>query len=378
VLGFGTYEPRKHPRIAIVLDGLRAHGDDVVEVNAPLRLSTEERVAMLRRPWLLHRLVRRLLRCWGRLVIGAVHARRRQPPDVVIVGFLGQFDVLLARLLFPRTTIVLDMLVFGGDTARDRGASGKIVLALLDLLDRIAVRAATIVMVDTDEQLRLLPRSGTNKGVVVPVGAPDTWFRAGATAQRPRDRLCVVFFGLYTPLQGAPVIGSALGQLADRRDIAVTMIGTGQDYAATRAAAAANDKVSWVDWVDADDLATTVAAHHVCLGIFGTTAKAMRVVPNKVYQGAAAGCAIVTSDTSAQRAMLGDAAEFVPAGDAAALAGTLRALADDPARVRSLGSAAHAAALARFGAAAIVEPLRRSLSDVTAARILSPTAADRP
>ena len=49
-----------------------------------------------------------------------------------------------------------------------------------------------------------------------------------------------------------------------------------------------------------------VAGHDVCLGIFGTGVKAQLVVPNKVYQGAAAGCAVVTSDTAPQRRALGE------------------------------------------------------------------------
>ena len=64
VLGFGTYDLAKHPRVGIVLDELRAHGEDVVTVNAPLGITTRERVAMLQRPWLGYRLVLRLLRRW--------------------------------------------------------------------------------------------------------------------------------------------------------------------------------------------------------------------------------------------------------------------------------------------------------------------------
>ena len=48
----------------------------------------------------------------------------------------------------------------------------------------------------------------------------------------------------------------------------------------------------------------------------GPRAKALDVVPTKVYQGAAAGCVVVTSDTHPQRAALGEAAVLVPPGDA--------------------------------------------------------------
>jgi glycosyltransferase involved in cell wall biosynthesis len=99
----------------------------------------------------------------------------------------------------------------------------------------------------------------------------------------------------------------------------------------------------------------------VCLGIFGASAKAQRVVPNKVYQGAAAGCAIVTSDTAPQRRMLGDAARYVPAGDPAALADALRELADDNMRTKALQAAARARATALFTPVSVAQPLRERL-----------------
>ena len=51
VLAFGTYDVRSHPRVGVLIEGLRASGDDVVEVNVPLGLDTAARVAMLRQPW---------------------------------------------------------------------------------------------------------------------------------------------------------------------------------------------------------------------------------------------------------------------------------------------------------------------------------------
>jgi glycosyltransferase involved in cell wall biosynthesis len=149
----------------------------------------------------------------------------------------------------------------------------------------------------------------------------------------------VVFFGLFTPLQGAPVVGEAIGLLADRVDIEFTMIGTGQDYLTCRRLAGDNRQVTWTDWVDSDRLSHLVASHDVCLGIFGTTPKAWRVVPNKVYQGAAAGCAVVTSETPPQRRAIGDAALFVAPGSATELAEALRTLASDRNITKSLRDA---------------------------------------
>ena len=362
IVGFGTYDRSAHPRVGILLDGLRAHGDDVVEINAPLGFSTSQRVAMLRRPWLAYRLVLRLLARWIELARAARRAGRNAPVDGVVVGYLGHFDVLLARAVFRRTPIVLDMLIFAADTARDRGVTGGLKLRLLDLLDRAAVRAADIVVLDTREHVDLLRPAARAKAVVVPVGAPLAWLAAASERHEAhRAPLRVAFFGMFTPLQGAPTIGAALSLLAGA-DVDVTMIGTGQDLDRARELAAGNGRVHWLDWVDAAELPALIAGQDVCLGIFGTTPKAQRVVPNKVFQGAAAGCAVLTSDTAPQRRALGEAAVFVPAGDPAALAGALRELAADPARTARLRDAAAHLARTSFEPAAVALALRDRLA----------------
>ena len=363
ILGFGTYDTRRHPRVGIVLDGFRAAGDEVVEANAPLGFSTAERVAMLRRPWSASRLVLSLPARWLTISRRAHRARRASRFDAVVVGYLGQLDVLLARMLFPRDTIVLDLLILGADTARDRGVSSGIRLRLLSGLDALAARCADVIMVDTLEQRALLSPASRSKAVVVPVGAAAAWFAAGDA--HPSDDadapLRVVFFGLFTPLQGAGVIGDALAELAGDAAIVTTMIGVGQDWARTRRAAAGNEHVTWLDWVQPEALPALVASHDVCLGIFGTGAKAQRVVPNKVYQGAAAKCAVVTSDTAPQRRALEEAAMFVPAGDPVALAHALRGLASDRGRLSELRRAGRRRVEQRFAAAALVDPLRPHL-----------------
>jgi len=222
-----------------------------------------------------------------------------------------------------------------------------------------AARAAprSVIVVDTEEHRQLLPDSQRDKAVVAAVGAPDAWFAAARPAAEATDGpLRVALFGLYTPLQGAPVIGRALTEVAGE-PIETTMIGQGQDLAATKRAAAANDRVTWLDWVPSDQLPTLVADHDVCLGVFGTGPKALRVVPNKVFQGAAAGCAVITSDSPPQRGVLDGAAVLIPSGDATALAAALRRLAHDRAELVSLRKAAGSLARERFSAQRVVEPL---------------------
>jgi glycosyltransferase involved in cell wall biosynthesis len=356
---FGTYDTSLHPRIATIAEGLQAHGIEVAECNAPLGLDTAAKVDMLAHPWRAPALLVRLARRWATL---AWAARQMSAPDVVLVGYLGHFDVHLARLLFRRVPVVLDHLVGASDTARDRRLGGIARQALLRTIDAGALRAADIVVVDTEEHLARLPERHQARAVVVPVGAPSAWHLAAAPAQqddagRP---LRVVFYGLYTPLQGASVIGAALGRIAGA-PIEVTMIGDGQDKAATMAAAGTSDAVRWLDWVPAAELPALVASHDVCLGIFGAGEKALRVVPNKVFQGAAAGCAIVTSDTPPQRRALAGAGVLVPPGDPDALAAALLRLAGDRTELARLRRQAREVAEEQFIPERIVIPLTRKL-----------------
>lgn len=362
VLAFGTYDVRSHPRVGVLVDGLREHGVAVAELNAPLGLSTADRVGMLQHPSRLPRLLGRLVGRWAHLVRGSSRHRGHRAPDAVLVGYLGHFDVLLARILFPRAVVVLDLLIFGADTAADRGTAPGLRTRLLAGLDRLAIAAADVVVVDTAEHGAMVGERRAGDVVVAAVGAPPAWFAARRATVggpgTPGTPVSVVFFGLFTPLQGAPTIGRALRLLHDR-GVAVrcTLVGGGQDAEEVRRLVAGLPEVTWHSWVESEELPALVAAHDVCLGIVGVTGKARRVVPNKVFQGAAAGAAVVTSDTPPQRRVLGDAAVLVPPGDAEALADAVARLAAVPEALAGLRTAAAALADRDFTPAAVTRPL---------------------
>ena len=95
--------------------------------------------------------------------------------------------------------------------------------------------------------------------------------------------------------------------------------------------------VDWVPWVEYDDLPAEIQSAGCALGIFGTGAKAARVIPNKAFQALACATPLVTADTPAARELLADGRDalLVPPGDAAALAQAVRRLAGDPALARA-------------------------------------------
>lgn len=354
VVVFGTYDDRQHPRVRVLIEALVGLGHHVIRCNEPLDLSTSERIRVVRRPWLVGPLVVRLVSRWWHLSRKAQRIGRKTP-DLVLVAYLGVFDVHLARLCFD-APVILDHMAPVGEIAQDRLLSFR---RLFALIDRLAVAAARGVIWDTGAHATF--GLGGRHHAVVRVGAPYAWFAQSVRSDSTSGPVSVCFFGLYTPLQGVSTIAAAIRILADRDDVIWTLIGDGQDRVKAQALAAGLDGVRWVDWVEAECLPHVVAEHDICLGIFGSGNKAASVVPNKVYQGAAAGCAIVTSDTRPQRDALGDAAQYVPPCDPAALAKVIAELADDRKLLERRKTIARTHAVEMFSPAAIMYDLQRLL-----------------
>jgi glycosyltransferase involved in cell wall biosynthesis len=236
--------------------------------------------------------------------------------------------------------VIFNPLVSLADTLvsdRARFQPGSLPARALSLVDRRALRAADVVVADTEQHARFLAELADLERVEVCfVGAEERIFRPGS----PGAFTHALFVGKLIPLQGLKTILEA-AKLAP--DLPFRIVGTGQldGLLETRPA-----NVEWVPWVQYERLAGELHAAGAALGIFGSSDKAARVIPNKAFQALACGAPLVTADTPAARELLvGDqSALLVPSGDAQALAEALRRLASDDAlraRVAAGGLAAY-------------------------------------
>jgi glycosyltransferase involved in cell wall biosynthesis len=325
---FGTYE-RAYPRNAQVISCLRSAG---VEVE-------EEHVAIwddLRAGWSAG-LGRAL-----RLAAAEAQLLTRRPRgfDAFVVGYPGHFDLPAARRAARGRPVVFNPLVSLADTlVSDRGRfrPGSPAARVLERIDRSAFRSADLVVADTGAHAQFLGQlTGRDDIAVCLVGAEDRLFTAG---WEPRTPFTALFVGKLIPLQGVETILAAAHAVPDIR---FRVVGSGQldGLLADRP-----PNVEHVPWIDYERLPAEVRAAGCALGIFGTTAKARRVIPNKAFQALACGAPLITADTPAVHELLvdGESALLVPPGDAGALAAAIQRLAADGELARRIAAGGRAA-----------------------------------
>jgi glycosyltransferase involved in cell wall biosynthesis len=377
---FGTYSDQEgYPMNRVLLRGLEAAGATVIPCHVRVWADAADKMAGLGVAGAVGRSLR-VAAAWVRL---AAKFAALPDYDVLIVGYVGHADVLLARALgaFRGRPVVLNGLISLHDTVvTDRGlvAPGTLRARLLKWLDRTAFGVADRVLMDTDAH---------GRHVAATCGAPPerfwrVWVGADPTAlperpppepvpERKGGPVSVLYFGTYIALHGVDTILEAARLLKDREDLRFTLLGRGQGLKAARARAADLPNVAFDPrWVERKELLAAVAASHVCLGVFGTGGKAARVIPCKVYDALAMGRPVVTADTPAARELLSDGRDalLVPAGDPAALAAAVAALADDPARRRVVGEAGRATWEAHCTPRAIGADLLARLAELAPAR----------
>ena len=359
----GTYE-RDYPRTRVLVEGLRAHGVRVHERHRPVWERTRHKAGGFLAPGHLARAGMAYAGAWGALA--AEQVRDRGPVDAVVAGYPAQPDAVPAWALARarRARLVVDMMISLVDTlGDDRGRAGGLGRRVLAGADRAALMAADIVLADTAANAEFMVRRfrvARERIVVAPVGAEPGAFPPSPVPDGPCHAL---WYGKLSPMHGLDVIVEA-ARIPGTPPI--RLVGEGQldGWLADQMRRDLPRHLTHVPWVEYDHLRDEMASAGIVLGIFGRSAKAQRVVPNKVFQAMAAGRPIVTADTPGIREVLthGVDAVLVPAGQPAALAAALIALAGDPDARRRLGEAARARYLQVGTPAAVAAPLVRALA----------------
>ena len=352
---FGAYD-REYPRNRILRAGLARCGVEVGEVRVP------ERRAWLRYP-----------------ALAAAFARGVHGAGVVLVPEFRHKDMPLARLLAGRRPLVFDPLVSRNDTLVEDWAlhpRGSLQAGWNRWIDRWALSLADLVLCDTWAHGALFESLGARHDRIarVLVGAEEAFFAIGPPAAPPPVR--VVYVGGFLPLHGMPLLLEALARLelrrADLPPYEVVLAGRGISFEAAVLYVERKklERVTFTGAIPYADAPRLLSSAHVVLGAFGGGDKAGRVIPHKVYQGLAAGRAVLTGDGPGLREVFEPDVhvEAVPRGDPDAIERALRRLIESESRRARLGLAGRARALEVASPERVGESLRAALEHICAAR----------
>jgi len=314
-----------------------------------------------------------LLRALWFLPLAFWRLLRAPSPDVLFVGYPGHLDMPwlapLAKLRgFP---VIFDPFISLFDTAaidRRLVSAESRTARLLRAIDCLACRLADIILADTPAhaeflaQLTGVPRERFR---IQWVGAEERLFYPWYVQAEPE---LVLFYGTYIPLHGIDTIIRA-AKILERDEVRIKIIGQGQQRGEVESLVSelGVHNVELAEPVPLESLPSEIARASVCLGIFGTTPKALRVIPNKVFQSIAMARPVVTSDSPAIRAAFEtDELVLIPAGDPKALARAIRMLVNDPETAHRVARAGYKKFSRQYSLAALTRLLESHFMEAAA------------
>jgi len=373
VLYFGTYRA-EYSRNRILIEGLRAQGVTVIECQAQLWQSIEERVDAVKGSW-------RRPAFWGHVVRTYAHLLQRywqvrHDYDVMVVGYPGQLDVFLARLLSwgQGKPLVWDIFMSIYLIAVERGLDKQspLVVGLLRRIEWWACRLPDRLILDTAEYVAWFGRThgvAAARFRLVPTGSNlDFTTLTSPPAPKATGPFRVLYAGTFIPNHGVPTIIDAAHHLAADPTIHFVFIGQGPDLpqAQQQAATYRLTNVTFVPWLEQGALWAEMLGADLCLGAFGTTPQSLMTVQNKIYEGLALGKPVLSGDGPAVRQALVPDEEIALCArqDGVALAQAIRQLQADPARCQRLATQGQQRFQRNYTARALGQRLHAHLQEV--------------
>jgi glycosyltransferase involved in cell wall biosynthesis len=277
-----------YPRSRVIVKGLKENKIDVVKWDFPHT----------------HKLILR----WLKLL-----RKYKKNCDAIIVGFPGgRYDWFFTKLLsigsnkplvFDAFISQYDTKVFDKKYVNDRSLKSTFYY----YSDKIPCALSDIVLLDTNAHIKYFQKTfnlSPKKFKRLFVGTDDKVFYPRENKNGNGKTFTIIFYGTFIPLHGIEYIIHAAKRLERYPDIIFEILGYGQTHNYIMELCnklKINNVVFREHWIKYENLPEFIKKGDVGLGIFGHTAKAQRVVPNKVYEILAMGKPLITGNSPAIR-----------------------------------------------------------------------------
>lgn len=372
---FGTYR-KNYSRNAIMIEGLRRNGVDVTECHVSLWTGIEDRVEVASGGWKNPKFWWRIFRAYGQLL---AKFRRTGPFDVLVVGYPGQFDVFLARILswLRRKPLVWDifMSIYLIAIERDLDSRSAVTLRLIRYAESTALRLPDLLIQDTQDYVSWFQKTygiNPNRFRLVPTGADDREYKPVVNPVSTGTSFTVTYYGSFIPNHGVPYIVEAARLLSEEQDILFELIGQGPERERSQQLAKQYGlrNINFVEWLSKPELVDRIGRSDLCLGAFGHTPQSLMTVQNKIYEGLGMAKPVITGDSSAVRQVFehGTHIHLVERGDPQTLANAVLELKNNPAYRQSLALNGHDLFRQHFTVERLGQQFRRHLFELVDSR----------
>jgi glycosyltransferase involved in cell wall biosynthesis len=344
-------------RSRIIIKGLKYNGVNVTDIRLKNPTNT-------------------FLFLWNQVKLLKNGASALREADIILVGWPAWDAIYPAKILSKLLSkpVIADAFVSLYDTEvfdRRRVQKGSIKALRLYLKDKMLCELANHVLLDTKEHIRYFSRMfhiPYGKFSAIYVGSDDDIFypRKG----EKNDSFLITFHGSFIPLHGIEHIIRAMKFLEVYNDIRCEILGDGQMYRYISEMAKMlklRNVIFHKKFLKYEELPSFIAKADICLGIFGDTPKAKRVVPTKVYDVLAMKKPLITGDTPAIREVgIIDRrhALLVKVGSPRALADAILELKNDEKLREKIAENGYALFKKKFTPKAIGENLKRTIEVV--------------
>lgn len=273
--------------------------------------------------------------------------------DAIVVTSPPLFTLIPAIVLakLRRAKLVVDIRDLWPDELVTYGGikDGSLPIKLMKLIERVGYRAANAVMCTTPAIADTVIARGARRETtfVLPNGAdlelfqPMSVHNEVAHDQPFRNRIVVMYAGLFGIKHSLEVLLEAAALLRDQKQIVFCLVGNGarRDALKQEAAKLGLDNVIIKDEVPVSELPSLLARADICFAAVRPEPYPRKVISVKVFEYLACAKPVVGALSGESARVLNESGGglVVPPGDANAVAGAILELANDPVRRELMG-----------------------------------------
>jgi len=225
--------------------------------------------------------------------------------DFMLIPWRGIITLPLAKLIHRKPIMYFPAFSIYDTMVNDRKKikPNSLKAKFYHIADKMACKWADIIILETSEEIKYFCKEfglSSEKFHRLPLPADESIF-----IKRPfkesENEFNVLFFSSFIPLHGIRTIVESAILLKKFQDISFTICGDGQTRPEVESIIEKNNltNVHLLGIVSKEDLMKNVEKSDICLGIFGSTMKAQKVLTNKVSQNLASQKPLITMESPA-------------------------------------------------------------------------------